>query len=136
MMNQKVQNGPGALRPEETKQLSYQIMGSWFYNFIPYLVLDVFHFTTVTTENPGLTAPVPEEVPETWPAFYHPPRAPFGLLHFSDYNLKPEYKEFTLDIILRFNCLDHQRTLMLCLAPGDNIQEDTAENLYNKRFEV
>ncbi|KAJ9077103.1 hypothetical protein DSO57_1019838 [Entomophthora muscae] len=38
---------------------------------------------------------IPEEAPKTWPVFYCPPGSPFDPLHFSNYLLKPEYRELT-----------------------------------------
>ncbi|KAJ9049227.1 hypothetical protein DSO57_1026828 [Entomophthora muscae] len=71
-------------------------MRPWFYQFIPYFVLIVFHFTTVITENLEQTACIPEEASKTRPVVYCPPGALFGPLHFSDYPLKPEYWELTV----------------------------------------
>ncbi|KAJ9050842.1 hypothetical protein DSO57_1010393 [Entomophthora muscae] len=93
-------------------------MGPWFYHFITYLILVVFCFTTGPTENPSLTAHVPEEVPQTWPTFYCLPRAPFGPLHFSDYPIKTEYKKLTLDNIICFDRLVQQRTSQTVFYKG------------------
>ncbi|KAJ9071852.1 hypothetical protein DSO57_1033067 [Entomophthora muscae] len=44
------------------------------------------------TRSPGLNAPLP--------AVYCPPGSPFGSVHFMEYPLNPEYKEYILEKIL------------------------------------
>ncbi|KAJ9090217.1 hypothetical protein DSO57_1004795 [Entomophthora muscae] len=46
----------------------------------------------LSTRSPGLPAPLP--------AVYQLPGAPFEPVHFTEYLLKPEYKEYTLEKIL------------------------------------
>ncbi|KAJ9067212.1 hypothetical protein DSO57_1001849 [Entomophthora muscae] len=58
-------------------------------------------------------------------------------LHF----INREYADSDIAVVYTLQtesseCFHCQLRSMLCLAPGDNIQEDTTGNLYNKRFEV
>ncbi|KAJ9072929.1 hypothetical protein DSO57_1022021 [Entomophthora muscae] len=51
----------------------------------------------VSSRSPGLPAPLL--------AVFHPPGVPFGPVHFTNYPLKPEYKEYTPEKILKFDPL-------------------------------
>ncbi|KAJ9077516.1 hypothetical protein DSO57_1015918 [Entomophthora muscae] len=61
---------------------------------LPYFVFAVYQFSL---RSPGLPSPQP--------AVFHPPGVPFEPVHFTDYPLKSEYKEYTPEKILELDPL-------------------------------
>ncbi|KAJ9060974.1 hypothetical protein DSO57_1025337 [Entomophthora muscae] len=66
----------------------------WLIQLLPYFVFSVYQFSL---RSPGPPAPLP--------AVFCPPGVPFGLVHFTNYPLKSEYKEYTLEKILKLDPL-------------------------------
>ncbi|KAJ9088459.1 hypothetical protein DSO57_1022940 [Entomophthora muscae] len=66
----------------------------WLIQLLPYFVFAVYQFSL---RSPGLSAPPP--------TFFCPPVVPFGPVHLTNYPLKSEYKEYTLENILKLNPL-------------------------------
>ncbi|KAJ9084772.1 hypothetical protein DSO57_1020716 [Entomophthora muscae] len=64
-------------------------MRYWFPQFLPYFILVICQLTQRSSDPPA-----------SLPATYHPPGAPFDPVHFTEYPLKPEYKDYTADNIL------------------------------------
>ncbi|KAJ9053549.1 hypothetical protein DSO57_1023156 [Entomophthora muscae] len=68
----------------------------WLIQLLPYFVFAVYQFST---RFPGPLVPLP--------AAFCPTGVPFGPVHFTDYPLKPKYKEYTPEKILELNPLAH-----------------------------
>ncbi|KAJ9080472.1 hypothetical protein DSO57_1024633 [Entomophthora muscae] len=68
----------------------------WLIQLLPYFVFAIYQFSSRSPGPPALL-----------PAVYYPPGAPFGLVHFTDYPLKPEYKDYTPEKILELDPLSH-----------------------------
>ncbi|KAJ9077291.1 hypothetical protein DSO57_1018098 [Entomophthora muscae] len=68
----------------------------WLIQLLPYFVFAVYQFSL---RSPG--PPVPQ------PTVFCPPGAPFGPVHFTDYPLKPKYKDYTPEKILKLDPLAH-----------------------------
>ncbi|KAJ9080057.1 hypothetical protein DSO57_1029059 [Entomophthora muscae] len=68
----------------------------WLLQLLPYFVFAVYQFS--------LRSPSPPAPP---PAVLRPSGAPFGPVHFTDYPLKPKYKDYTPEKILKLDPLDH-----------------------------
>ncbi|KAJ9063432.1 hypothetical protein DSO57_1000025 [Entomophthora muscae] len=66
----------------------------WLIQLLPYFVFAVYQFSS---RSPGPPAPLP--------AVFCPPGAPFGPVHFTEYPLKPEYKDYTPEKILELDLL-------------------------------
>ncbi|KAJ9078887.1 hypothetical protein DSO57_1002123 [Entomophthora muscae] len=66
----------------------------WLLQLLPYFVFSVYKFSSRT--------PVPPAPP---PAVFCPSGAPFGPVHFTDYPLKPKYKDYTPEKILKLDPL-------------------------------
>ncbi|KAJ9055360.1 hypothetical protein DSO57_1004564 [Entomophthora muscae] len=66
----------------------------WFIQLLTYFVFAVYQFSL---RSPGPPAPLP--------AVFCPPGVPFGPVHFTNYPLKSEYKEYTPEKILKLNSL-------------------------------
>ncbi|KAJ9055472.1 hypothetical protein DSO57_1003549 [Entomophthora muscae] len=74
-------------------------MSFWLIQLLPYFV---FAFYQISTRSHGPPAPLP--------AVFCPSGVPFGPVHFTDYPLKPKYKDYTPEKILKLNLLDHIQT--------------------------
>ncbi|KAJ9083106.1 hypothetical protein DSO57_1037999, partial [Entomophthora muscae] len=61
---------------------------------LPYFVFAIYQFSL---RSPGTPAPLP--------AVFCPSGAPFGPVHFTDYPLKPKYKDYTPEKILKLDPL-------------------------------
>ncbi|KAJ9059084.1 hypothetical protein DSO57_1039643 [Entomophthora muscae] len=66
----------------------------WLIQLLPYFVFAVYKFSF---RSPGPPAPLP--------AVFCPPGAPFGPVHFTDYSLKPKYKDYTPEKIIELDPL-------------------------------
>ncbi|KAJ9081813.1 hypothetical protein DSO57_1010922 [Entomophthora muscae] len=66
----------------------------WLTQLLPYFVFAIYQFST---RSPGPPAPLPPVL--------RPPGVPFGLIHFTDYPLKPKYKDYTPEKKLELNPL-------------------------------
>ncbi|KAJ9088015.1 hypothetical protein DSO57_1027297 [Entomophthora muscae] len=66
----------------------------WLTQLLPYFVFAVYQFSS---RSPGLPSPLS--------AVFCPPGVPFGPVHFTDYPLKSEYKEYTPEKILKLHPL-------------------------------
>ncbi|KAJ9061634.1 hypothetical protein DSO57_1039820 [Entomophthora muscae] len=64
-------------------------MRYWFSQFLPYFILVICQFTQRSSGPPA-----------NLPATYRPPGAPFGPVHFTEYPLKPEYRDYTTNNLL------------------------------------
>ncbi|KAJ9071486.1 hypothetical protein DSO57_1036422 [Entomophthora muscae] len=64
-------------------------MRYWFPQLLPYFILAIFQFSSRSSGPPAPT-----------PAVFCPVGVPFGPVHFTEYPLKPEYKDYTADNIL------------------------------------
>ncbi|KAJ9077051.1 hypothetical protein DSO57_1020313 [Entomophthora muscae] len=68
----------------------------WLIQLLSYFVFAVYQFS--------LRSPSP---PAPLPAVFRPPGAPFRPVHFTDYPLKPKYKDYTPEKILELDPLAH-----------------------------
>ncbi|KAJ9072237.1 hypothetical protein DSO57_1029682 [Entomophthora muscae] len=68
----------------------------WLIQLLPYFVFAVYK---LSSRSPGPPAPLP--------AVFCPPGAPFGPVNFTDYPLKPEYKDYTPEKIIKLDPLAH-----------------------------
>ncbi|KAJ9073783.1 hypothetical protein DSO57_1012774 [Entomophthora muscae] len=66
----------------------------WLIQLLPYFVFTIYQFIS---RSQGPPAPLP--------AVFCPPGAPFGPVHFTDYPLKPKYKDYTPEKILELDPL-------------------------------
>ncbi|KAJ9075294.1 hypothetical protein DSO57_1037500 [Entomophthora muscae] len=66
----------------------------WLTQLLPYFVFAIYQFS--------LRSPDP---PDPLPAVLCPPGVPFGPVHFTDYPLKSEYKDYTPEKILKLDPL-------------------------------
>ncbi|KAJ9060616.1 hypothetical protein DSO57_1028982 [Entomophthora muscae] len=66
----------------------------WLTQLLPYFVFAIYQFSS---RSPGPPAPLP--------AVSCPPGVPFGPVHFTNYPLKSEYKDYTPEKILKLNPL-------------------------------
>ncbi|KAJ9080734.1 hypothetical protein DSO57_1021802 [Entomophthora muscae] len=66
----------------------------WLTQQLPYFVFAIYQFSS---RSPGPPAPLP--------AVFCPPDVPFGPVHFTNYPLKSEYKDYTPEKILKLNPL-------------------------------
>ncbi|KAJ9071790.1 hypothetical protein DSO57_1033549 [Entomophthora muscae] len=66
----------------------------WLIQLLPYFVFAVYQFSL---RSPGPPAPLP--------AVFCLPGVPFGPIHFTDYPLKPKYKDYTPEKILKIELL-------------------------------
>ncbi|KAJ9069491.1 hypothetical protein DSO57_1018130 [Entomophthora muscae] len=66
----------------------------WLLQLLPYYVFAVYQFSSRSPGPPALL-----------PAVFRPPGAPFGPFHFTDYPLKPKYKDYTPEKILELDPL-------------------------------
>ncbi|KAJ9070410.1 hypothetical protein DSO57_1008451 [Entomophthora muscae] len=66
----------------------------WLLQLLPYFVFAIYPFSS---RSPGPPAPLP--------AVFCPSGAPFGPVHFTDYPLKPKYKDYTPEKILELDLL-------------------------------
>ncbi|KAJ9057202.1 hypothetical protein DSO57_1024857 [Entomophthora muscae] len=76
------------------------LTGIQFANLLPYL-------TQVVLTMSGTRSPGP---PVSLPANSCPPGVPFGPVHFTDYPLKSEYKDYTPEKILKLDSLAHMQS--------------------------
>ncbi|KAJ9066061.1 hypothetical protein DSO57_1013283 [Entomophthora muscae] len=74
-------------------------MNLWFNQIIPYWLLVLLHLQS-TPCGSAPCAHLPQETADQPPELYHPPGAPFGPVHFTEYPPNPVYSEFTLEEIL------------------------------------
>ncbi|KAJ9048223.1 hypothetical protein DSO57_1037150 [Entomophthora muscae] len=68
----------------------------WLTQLLPYFVLAIYQFSL---RSPGPPAPLP--------AVFCPPGVPFGPVHFTNYPLKSEYKDYTPEKILKLDPFSH-----------------------------
>ncbi|KAJ9074366.1 hypothetical protein DSO57_1007215 [Entomophthora muscae] len=66
----------------------------WLIQLLPYFVFAVYK---LSSRSPSPPAPLP--------AVFCPPGAPFGAVHFTDYPLKPKYKDYTPEKIIELDPL-------------------------------
>ncbi|KAJ9066732.1 hypothetical protein DSO57_1006659 [Entomophthora muscae] len=66
----------------------------WLIQLLSYFVFAIYQFNSRSSGPPALL-----------PAVYCPPGAPFGPVHFTDYPLKPKYKGYTPEKILKLDPL-------------------------------
>ncbi|KAJ9071753.1 hypothetical protein DSO57_1033861 [Entomophthora muscae] len=75
-------------------------MRYWFPQLLPYFILVICQLTQRSYDPPASP-----------PSTYRLPGAPFGLVHFTEYPLKPEYKDYTADNILAWDPLARTKEL-------------------------
>ncbi|KAJ9051593.1 hypothetical protein DSO57_1003146 [Entomophthora muscae] len=84
--------------PDESPMENIKFRGGVLYRpkdpLLPYIV---FAFYQISTRFSGPPVPLP--------AVFCPPGAPFGPIHFTDYPLKSEYKDYTPEKILKLDTL-------------------------------
>ncbi|KAJ9057495.1 hypothetical protein DSO57_1022284 [Entomophthora muscae] len=66
----------------------------WLTQLLPYFVFTIYKISTILSSPPSLL-----------PADSHPPGVSFGPVHFTEYHLKPEYKDYTPEKILELDPL-------------------------------
>ncbi|KAJ9085099.1 hypothetical protein DSO57_1017269 [Entomophthora muscae] len=95
-------------------------MNLWFNQVIPYLILVLFHLQPTSCSSVPSAYPTQETVDQP-PELYHPPGAPFGPVHFTEYPLNPEYLEFTLKEILIYKPEARTREMETVYREGTKI---------------
>ncbi|KAJ9081061.1 hypothetical protein DSO57_1018531 [Entomophthora muscae] len=74
-------------------------MNLWFKQFLPYLVLVIFHLNSSQVDHQA-TTPSRDQPANPPQALYRPSGAPFGPMHFTKYLPNPAYLEYNLETIL------------------------------------
>ncbi|KAJ9063286.1 hypothetical protein DSO57_1001724 [Entomophthora muscae] len=96
-------------------------MNLWFKQIIPYLVLVIFHLNSGQVDNQA--APSSRDQPAKLPqAYYCPPGAPFGPVHFTEYLPNLAYSKYGLETILIANLLARTRSTKYIGRKGKRIK--------------
>ncbi|KAJ9058670.1 hypothetical protein DSO57_1010010 [Entomophthora muscae] len=96
-------------------------MNLWFEQILPYLVLVIFHINSGQVDHQATASSrdQPADLPQ---ALYHPPGAPFGPAHFTEYPPNPAYLEYNLETILIAEHLARARETEYIVHEGKQIK--------------